>query len=124
MIILRPTEFGGLGGASLTIKGSGVDGLGGCWRMISGGAGGVNKLGVFVMTLFFNFVKLRQKIKTNQLSKYQLIFIYTISPGAGGVGGLRYLTANSCTYSSCCFTFLVITCGFESSLRLIEKRLK
>ena len=24
------------------ISGSGVDGLGGCWRMISGGAGGVN----------------------------------------------------------------------------------
>ncbi len=50
VIILRPTEFGGLGGASLTIKGSGVDGLGGCWRIMSGGAGGVNKLGVFVMT--------------------------------------------------------------------------
>ncbi len=37
-----PIAVGGWGGASLTISGSGVDGLGGCWRMMSGGAGGVS----------------------------------------------------------------------------------
>ena len=45
VISLRPTGAGGLGGASLTIKGSGVDGLAGCWRITNGGAGGVNMFG-------------------------------------------------------------------------------
>jgi hypothetical protein len=44
------------------INGSGVGGLGGCWRIMSGGAGGVNTFGCWVIT---------------------------ISPGAGGVGGLK-----------------------------------
>lgn len=82
-----PIAGGGCGGASRMINGSGVSGLGGCWRITSGGAGGVKVFGSWVMT---------------------------ISPGAGGVGGFRYLTANSCTYSNCCLTFLVIICGLES----------
>lgn len=37
---------GGVGGASRITKGSGVDGLGGCCRIIRGGAGGVNVFGL------------------------------------------------------------------------------
>lgn len=44
VITLRPTAAGGCGGASRTTNGCGVTGLGGCWRMTSGGAGGVNVL--------------------------------------------------------------------------------
>ena len=62
MINLRPIAAGGLGGASRMINGSGVGGLGGCWRIMSGGAGGVKIFGCWVIT---------------------------ISPGAGGVGGLK-----------------------------------
>jgi hypothetical protein len=64
VITLRPTCAGGWGGASLITKGSGVHGRGGCWRMMSGGAGGAR--------LFTSWVII-------------------ISPGAGGVGGLKYL---------------------------------
>ena len=35
------------GGLSRTTKGSGVQGLGGCWRMTRGGAGGAKVLGSF-----------------------------------------------------------------------------
>ncbi len=62
VISLRPTAGGGCGGASRITNGSGVDGLGGCWRMTSGGAGAGNMLRSWVIM---------------------------ISPGAGGVGGLR-----------------------------------
>ncbi len=64
VIFLMPIGAGGSGGASLITSGSGVSGLGGCWRMMSGGAGPVVKFGCCVIT---------------------------ISPGAGGVGGRRYL---------------------------------
>jgi hypothetical protein len=46
---LRPIGIGGWGGASRTINGSGVAGLGGCWRIMSGGAGGT--------IAFFSFTK-------------------------------------------------------------------
>ena len=36
---MRVTACGGWGGASQKIKGSGVSGLAGTWRIISGGAG-------------------------------------------------------------------------------------
>lgn len=89
VISLRPTGCGAWGGASRIIRGSGVDGLGGCWRITSGGAGAGNILRSWVMI---------------------------ISPGAGGVGGLRYLIANSCMYCNVCCDFLVITWGVGSSL--------
>ena len=62
VMILRPTGCGAGGGASRILSGSGVMGRAGCWRMTSGGAGGVRTLGSWVMT---------------------------ISPGAGGVGGRK-----------------------------------
>ena len=40
VITLRKIGRGGVGGRSRTIKGSGVMGLHGCWRMIRGGGGG------------------------------------------------------------------------------------
>lgn len=86
---LRPTAIGGLGGASRRTNGSGVDGLGGCWRMTSGGAGAIIELGSCVIT---------------------------ISPGIGGVGGLKYLIANSWIYSKFLSAFFVIILGLVSSL--------
>jgi len=62
VIILRPTWAGGCGGASRTTRGWGVTGRGGCWRMMSGGAGEVTVL---------------------------LSCCTIISPGDGGVGGRR-----------------------------------
>ena len=59
---LQPIIGGGFGGCSRIIKGSGVTGLGGCWRIIIGGAG--------IVSLFAS------------------CFII-ISPGVGGVGGLK-----------------------------------
>jgi len=41
VILFEPTGRGGDGGASRTMRGSGVAGRGGCWRMMSGGAGPV-----------------------------------------------------------------------------------
>ena len=79
MISFRPIQGGAGGGASLIIKGSGVIGLGGCWRITIGGAGAVIVFGSSLIT---------------------------ISPGSGGVGGLKYLIVISCTYSSCCLTLL------------------
>ena len=38
-----------------------------------------------------------------------------ISPGAGGVGGFKYRTAISCTYSSFCLSRLFMTSGHASS---------
>ena len=45
MVNKIPMDGGGWGGCSRTIKGSGVAGLGGCWRIMSGGAGGVSTFG-------------------------------------------------------------------------------
>ncbi len=110
-ISLRPIGIGGWGGASRTINGSGVAGLGGCWRIMSGGAGGT--------IAFFSFTK---KFNYSKFVSYffylciQITWVIIISPGVGGVGGLRYLTANSCTYSICCATLLLKTSGFGSSL--------
>lgn len=89
VITLRPTASGGLGGASRKTNGSGVDGLGGCWRMTRGGAGAIIELGSWVIT---------------------------ISPGIGGVGGLKYLIASSWIYSKFFNAFLVIILGLVSSL--------
>jgi len=41
------------------------------------------------------------------LFNYLASWVITISPGAGGVGGLKYLTASSWTYSSCWVIFCV-----------------
>ncbi len=38
---LRPIRGGGVGGASRITSGSGVGGFGGCWRIMRGGAGGI-----------------------------------------------------------------------------------
>lgn len=88
MITLRHCTGGCGGGASRITNGSGVQGLGGCWRMTSGGAGAVGRFGSCLMI---------------------------ISPGAGGVGGFKYLTANSWTYSKLSLYFLVINSGLGSS---------
>lgn len=86
--IFRPIWQGGAGGHSLMTSGSGVTGLGGCWRIISGGAGDVAMFGSWLII---------------------------ISPGAGGVGGRRYRIANSCTYSISWFVRLQSKSGFGSS---------
>ncbi|RNA35176.1 hypothetical protein BpHYR1_023981 [Brachionus plicatilis] len=72
VITFRPSGTGADGGASRMTKGSGVSGRAGCWRMMSGGAGAVTVLGSWLIM---------------------------ISPGLGGVGGLKYLMASSWTYS-------------------------
>lgn len=68
VITFLPIETGCLGGNSRITSGSGVHGLFGCWRITSGGAGGARVLASCVII---------------------------ISPGAGGVGGRKYLTASS-----------------------------
>ena len=50
LINFMPNLSGGFGGSSRNIKGSGVTGRHGCWRMTSGGAVGVKLFG-----LIFNF---------------------------------------------------------------------
>ena len=57
VIIFWPTAGGSLGGASRTTKGSGVHGLGGCWRITSGGAGGNKIFGSYIL-LILSFIKL------------------------------------------------------------------
>ena len=45
VILFGPTGIGGCGGASRMINGSGVSIRGGCWRIITGGAGGKKVFG-------------------------------------------------------------------------------
>jgi len=59
---LMGTGAGGEGGDSRRTSGSGVAGLGGCWRMMRGGAGGALTAAASVMTR---------------------------APGCGGVGGRK-----------------------------------
>ena len=81
------THGGGHGGTSRITNGSGVHGRGGCWRMISGGAGAV---GLFGSCLII------------------------ISPGACGVGGFKYLMAISWLYSTFLHDFFFIKSGQQS----------